>query len=150
LIDSTPVECARSRPTVQRSELAGWAGYGYCASHSRFFWGLRLHLITTMSGLPISCALTSPKTDERVVTRDLLESEPELLTDRAGQTLMADKGYASPEFETFLDDHNITLLRPDYKNRTPRPGALTSPAPSQISIGTAGPCAASRARTLVG
>jgi hypothetical protein len=54
LIDSTPVECARSRPTVKRSNLAGWAGYSYCPSHSRFFWGLRLHLITTPAGLPIT------------------------------------------------------------------------------------------------
>ena len=35
LVDSTPVECARSRPTVQRSNLAGWAGYGYCAPCTR-------------------------------------------------------------------------------------------------------------------
>jgi hypothetical protein len=41
IVDSTPVPCGMSRPTVQRSDLAGWAGYGYCASHSRFFWGLR-------------------------------------------------------------------------------------------------------------
>jgi hypothetical protein len=53
LVDSTPVECARSRPTVQRSDLAGVAGYGYCASHSRYFWGLRLHLICTPAGLPL-------------------------------------------------------------------------------------------------
>ena len=123
LVDSTPVECGRSRPTVRRSDLAGWAGYGYCASHSRFFWGLRLHLITTVSGLPVSFALVSPKLDERDVARDLLESEPHLLATRAGQTLIADKGYASREFETFLDDHHITLLRPAYKNRAPRPGA---------------------------
>ena len=45
VIDSTPVECARSRETVHRSDLAGWAEYGYCASHSRYFWGLRLHLL---------------------------------------------------------------------------------------------------------
>ena len=32
IVDSTPVECGRSRPTVKRSDLAGWAGYGYCAS----------------------------------------------------------------------------------------------------------------------
>jgi hypothetical protein len=38
VIDSTPVECARSREAVRRSELAGWAEYGYCASHSRYFW----------------------------------------------------------------------------------------------------------------
>jgi len=35
VMDSTPVECGRSRPTVLRSNLAGWASYGYCASHSR-------------------------------------------------------------------------------------------------------------------
>lgn len=123
LVDSTPVECGRSRPTVKRSNLAGWAGYGYCASHSRFFWGLRLHLITTVSGLPVTFALTNPKLDEREVARDLLESEPELLATRARQTLMADKGYASGEFETFLDDHDITLVRPAYKNQPLRPGA---------------------------
>jgi hypothetical protein len=37
LVDSTPVECGRSRETAKRSDLAGWATYGYCASHSRFF-----------------------------------------------------------------------------------------------------------------
>jgi hypothetical protein len=37
--DSTPVECGRSRETTKRSALAGWAQYGYCASHSRRFWG---------------------------------------------------------------------------------------------------------------
>jgi len=41
--DSTPVDCGRSRETATRSVLAGWAQYGYCASHSRYFWGLRLH-----------------------------------------------------------------------------------------------------------
>jgi hypothetical protein len=45
LVDSTPVECGRSKETVRRSDLAGCAGYGYCASHSRYFWGLRLHLL---------------------------------------------------------------------------------------------------------
>jgi hypothetical protein len=33
-----------------RSDLAGWAQYGYCASHSRYFWGLRLHLGQTLIG----------------------------------------------------------------------------------------------------
>ena len=43
LCDSTPVECGRSRETALRSALGEVAGYGYCAAHSRFFWGLRLH-----------------------------------------------------------------------------------------------------------
>jgi hypothetical protein len=72
VVDSTPVECGRSRETVKRSDLAGWAEYGYCASHSRFFWGLRLHLVCTLQGLPIAFALTGAKADERETLLDLL------------------------------------------------------------------------------
>ena len=67
VVDSTPVECGRSRETARRSDLAGWAEYGYCASHSRYFWGLRLHLVCTLQGLPVAFALTGAKADEREV-----------------------------------------------------------------------------------
>jgi hypothetical protein len=123
LIDSTPVECGRSRPTVRRSELAGWAGYGYCASHSRYFWGLRLHLVATPAGLPVTFALAHPKINERDVAIDLLEFDPALLAGRAGQTLVADKGYTSAEFETRLADHGIELVRPARRDERPRRGA---------------------------
>ena len=56
LVDSTPVECGTSRETRKRSDLAGWAEYGYCASHSRWCWGLRLHLVATPAGLPTAFA----------------------------------------------------------------------------------------------
>jgi hypothetical protein len=123
LIDSTPVECGRSRPTAKRSNLAGWAGYGYCASHSRFFWGLRLHLVATPTGLPVTFALANPKTDERDVALDLFDSDPDLLAGRTGQTLVADKGYASAEFEARLAAHGIDLVRPARKDERPRRGA---------------------------
>ncbi|HEY5244423.1 MAG TPA: IS982 family transposase [Acidimicrobiales bacterium] len=123
MVDSTPVECGRSRETAKRSELCGFAGYGYCASHSRYFWGLRLHLVTTPAGLPITFALSNPKLDEREVLRDLLEIEPELLDDHPGQVVLADKGYRSAELETFLADHGATLLRPAMGGEDPRPGS---------------------------
>lgn len=63
IVDSTPVECGRSRETVKPSDLAGWAQYGYCPSHSRFFWGLRLHLVCTLQGLPVAFTLTGAKAD---------------------------------------------------------------------------------------
>lgn len=44
ICDSTPVPCGMSRPTVKRSEVVGWAGYGCCSSPSRFYRGLRLFL----------------------------------------------------------------------------------------------------------
>ncbi len=41
LLDATPIPCAASRQAVKRSALAGWANYGYCPSHSRWYWGPR-------------------------------------------------------------------------------------------------------------
>jgi hypothetical protein len=119
--DSTPVECGRSRPTAKRSDLAGWAGYGYCASHSRWFWGLRLHLICTPSGLPIAWALATPNIDERQVLTAVIEQDTELLAERPGLLIIADKGYVSAELDRWLSDRGVRLLRPSYRNRTPRP-----------------------------
>ena len=122
LVDSTPVECGRSRETAKRSDLAGWAGYGYCASHSRWFWGLRLHVIATPAGLPIAFALASPKEDEREVLWHLLVTDPALAGRLGGQVLMADKGYRSGELEKALADIGITLVRPTMKGEAGRPG----------------------------
>ena len=78
VVDSTPVGCGCSRETAKRSDLAGWAEYGYCASHSRYFWGLRLHLVCTLGGLPVLFALTGAKADERETLRDMLDTAPEV------------------------------------------------------------------------
>ena len=122
LVDPTPVECARSRPTVLRSDLAGAAGYSYCPSHSRWFWGLRLHLICTPAGLPITWALADPKLDERQVLMAVLDHDAHLLAARPGLLIIADKGYASAELDDYLHDRGVELLRPAYRNRAPRPG----------------------------
>ena len=112
VVDSTPVECGRSRETQQRSDLAGWANYGYSASHSRYFWGLRLHLLAAPSGLPIAYALTSAKADERDTCLDMIAHAD---VARRGQTLLADKGYRSARFEEQLAAAGITLIRPATK-----------------------------------
>lgn len=80
VIDSTPVECGRSRETAKRPNLAGWAEYGYCASHSRYLRGLRLHLVCTLGGLPVAFALTGAKAGERQTLLSLLVDEQDLIT----------------------------------------------------------------------
>ena len=122
LADSTPVECARSRETVKRSELAGFAEYGYCASHSRYFWGLRLHLLATVHGLPVGFALTGAKADERHTLLAILTGDPDLAT-RSGQTLIADKNYYGRDFEAVLPGLGSTLLRPARHGEPDRSGA---------------------------
>jgi hypothetical protein len=121
LLDSTPVPCGTSRETVKRSALAGHAGYGYCASHSRFFWGFRLYLISTPEGMPVIWGLANPKLGEREVTQALLESDHKLI--RQGQVILGDKGFAGRDFEQFItEDLGAHLVRPDRKDEKPRFG----------------------------
>jgi hypothetical protein len=123
VVDSTPVECGRSKETVKRSGLAGWAEYGYCASHSRYFWGLRLHLVCTLGGLPVGFALTGAKADERQTLLEIFHTDPTLTGDRPGQTLIGDKNYFGAEFEAELAEAGLDLLRPARKGEAERPGA---------------------------
>lgn len=114
LVDSTPVECARSIETTRRSELADAADYGYCASHSRYFWGFRLHGLFALDGTPRALCLTSPKASERDVCLQLLAR-----VNRTGHlTVVADKGYAGREFEHAAEQLDSTVCRPRRKNET--------------------------------
>lgn len=115
IVDSTPVPCAMSRPAVRRSNLAGWAAYGYCASHSRFFWGLRLYLVCTPTGMPILWALANAKLGEREVLASMLEIDAHLVAERGNILLIADKGFGSAQLTRDLAAQGIELLHPALK-----------------------------------
>ncbi|MFN8215204.1 MAG: IS982 family transposase [Solirubrobacterales bacterium] len=112
LIDSTPVECARSVETTRRSQLADAADYGYCASHSRFFWGFRLHGLFAPDGTPRAFTLASPKRDEREVGVELLERANRV----GGEIVIGDKGYAGREFAEAVSELQATIVRPARKD----------------------------------
>src|SRR5215469_11516793 len=122
VVDSTPVECGRSKETAHRSDLAGWAEYGYCASHSRYFWGLRLHLVATLGGLPVGFALTGAKADERQTLLSILTADPGLAALLPGQILLGDKNYYGRDFEAALAAEGACLLRPARKGEAELPG----------------------------
>jgi Transposase DDE domain len=116
VVDSTPVECGRSIETMRRSALADAADYGYCASHSRFFWGFRLHGLFATDGTPRALALTSPKTGEREVCLDMLARVA-----RTGRlTVAGDKGYAGREFEDKAAQLDTLIVRPRRKDEPGR------------------------------
>lgn len=127
LIDSTPVECARSRETVKRSQLADAADYGWCASHSRYFWGFRLHALFALDGTPRALKLASPKRDEREVGLELLA----LCERRGGETLIGDKGYAGRAFANAVAELDATIVRPRRKDE-PGQGPHLAPIRQRI------------------
>ena len=125
LIDATPVPCGTSRETVKRSELAGWAGYGYCAAHSRYYWGLKLYVITIPDGMPVAWCLASPAIGEREVAAALLAHAARTGVLRPGLTLIGDKGFAGREFEDLLSTtFGLHLVRPDRRDEPPRHGSI--------------------------
>ena len=125
-MDSTPVECGRSRETAKRSDLAGWAEYGYCASHSRYFWGLRLHLVCTLQGLPVAFALAGAKADEREVLAGMLTADPDLVAARPGQTLIGDKNYYGADFEAAMAARGSGCCGPPARASPPGPARSCS------------------------
>ncbi len=121
LMDATPVPCGQSVVTAKRSDLSGWAGYGYCASHSRFYWGAKLMLIVTCDGTVTGFGLANPKmAGEREECQQMLTTQP-ASRPRPGTTIVADKGFAGDDFEKFLTGLGPDLVRPARKDeKNPR------------------------------
>ncbi len=139
LVDSTPVECARSRETVKRGgdsaladAISDAADYGYCASHSRYFWGMRLHTLFALDGTPRAIALTSPKIDEKEVCLQLVAR----CRRQPGQflTLIGDKNFRGKEFEAQLATLDARIIRPRRKDERTHPATPTGPASSTPAL----------------
>jgi len=127
LVDSTPVECARSIETTRRSQLADAADYGYSPAHSRYFWGFRLHALFAVDGTPLALRLTSPKASEREVCLQLLAT----INPGRPITVIGDKGYAGREFEQAAAQLGATIIRP-HRRDEPGHGPQLAPIRQRI------------------
>lgn len=86
LMDSTKIICGMSRETVKHSNL-----FGYDASHTLYFWGMRLLLLVTADGLVTGFILFNPKQYGEVGAARLMPGEHANLPP-PGATIVADKG----------------------------------------------------------
>jgi hypothetical protein len=126
LMDGTPVGCGHSKLTTTRSDLFGWAGTGYDSSHSRWYWGAKLMLITTVDGTVTGFGLANPKlVGERAQARAMLTEQP-ANQPPAGTVVVADKGLSGAENDAFFH-------RPRSATCSARPTATnpdSSPSPA--------------------
>jgi hypothetical protein len=111
LLDSTPVECGRSVETTRRSQLADACAHHYSRSHSRWFWGMRLHLLGAPDGTIRSVILATAQKKGSAAARRLFA-----IALRGGETIVCDKGYAGTEFaQHAATHHHAIVLRPARK-----------------------------------
>jgi hypothetical protein len=118
LMDATPVPCGQSAITARRSDLYGRAGYGYCPSHSRWYWGSKLLLICTCEGTVTGFGLANPKLfGEREQARQMLARQP-ANRPAPGTAIVTGKGLSGEETEEFFagPDLGLALIRPARKD----------------------------------
>lgn len=116
LLDTTPLPCGQSIQTTRTSQLAPWAGFGYCPAHSRRYWGFKLVLLCAPDGTIIDFDLVAANAPERDAALALLEANP-----IEGATIICDKGFAGTDFEAAVRDLRALLLRPSRTDEPDRP-----------------------------
>jgi hypothetical protein len=111
-MDATPIGCGQSKTTTQRSNLFGAAGYGYESAHSRWYWGVKLLLLTTPDGTVTGFGLANPKLmGEREQTRQVLTGQP-ANRPAPGSAVVTDKGLSGQDTEQLFTGLDLTLIRP--------------------------------------
>jgi hypothetical protein len=115
LLDTTPLPCGQSLETTRRSQLAPWAGFGYCPAHSRRYWGFKLVLLCAPDGTILDFDLVAANRGEREAALTLLEANP-----IEGATIICDKGFAGADFEAAVSELHALLLRPSRNDEPDR------------------------------
>lgn len=115
LLDGTKIICGMSRETVKRSNLAGWCGYGWDASHSMFYWGMKLMIAAAPDGMITSWILFNPKMFGEQQATAMMLAVPANCPP-PGTAFVTDKGLRSTELETSMALMHYPLIRPACSN----------------------------------
>jgi hypothetical protein len=114
LVDGTLLGCANYAGCASRSEFAGAAAYGYCAAKSRWYWGVRLLLLSDRFGTPLGYDLRPANENEREGVFALASAHP-------GSLLFADAGHRGREHAESLHLVGVELVVPARHRLGERP-----------------------------
>ena len=119
----------RAAPRGRRSGGRSWPGgeLRLLRLHSRWYWGLKLYLITTAEGMPVAWCLADPKIGEREVAAELLGHARDTGALRDQMIVLADKGLAGREMEHWPTARS-TCCWPGPTVKTNGAGSATWPA----------------------
>ena len=125
--DGTLIGCANYAGCASKSHFAGEAGYGFCPSKSRFYWGMRLVLVTDQMGVPLGYDLLAPAEGEREPLFRLAQAHP-------GTVLFTDKGFWGAEYERTMELVSVELITPQRHRLGERPPAEVAKATIRLVI----------------
>jgi hypothetical protein len=94
----------------------GEAFRGYIVSKRRYFYGLRVHLVTTGAGEPVEFCLAAASEADISLLKEMSLDLPE------GSIIHADKGYTDYHYEDLLEEIGLRL-KAQRKKKSKRPMA---------------------------
>jgi hypothetical protein len=127
LVDGTLLSCANYAGCAGRSEFAGYAAYGYCAAKSRWYWGVRLLLVSDPRGTPLGYDLRPANENEREGVFQLASAHP-------GSLLFADAGHRGREHCESLQLVGVELIVPARHRLGERPPSEINKARIRLVI----------------
>ena len=93
LLDTKPIPALGYKRSKTHSAFAGSAGYGHCAARNFNYFGYKLVMLTTLSGLPVVYDLVAANTDEREAAEVVLQQVRDC-------DIFGDKGFIGDDWQT--------------------------------------------------
>ena len=92
ILDTKPVPVLGYKRSKRRSDFAGSATYGYCASRKMKYFGYKLVMLCTLEGIPVAYELVPANTDER-------DGADTVLSCLGNCDILGDKGFIGEEWQ---------------------------------------------------
>jgi hypothetical protein len=111
LLDTKPVPVVGYKRLKSHSDFAGHAEYGRCASRNLKYFGYKLVVLSTLSGIPVVYELVPANLDERLAAEAVIDFPSHC-------DIFADKGFLGVEWQTCIFDQTQNRIwTPKRKNQ---------------------------------
>lgn len=118
ILDTKPIPVLGYTRPKTRSDFAGSASYGYCASRKLTYFGYKLVMLTTLDGIPVVYDPVPANTDERAAADELLDQI-------TNADVWADKGFLGERWQqTVRDTTGNRVWTAKRHNQPPNPVAF--------------------------
>ena len=118
ILDSFPVAACDNIRIIRSKLLKGNKWRGYTASMRRYFYGVKVQLLVSRSGIPIRfCFVPGKQADAKALERMIDQLPPEC-------SIYADSAYTNYKVEDKFKNHHSIFLQTQRKSNSKRPDSV--------------------------